>query len=49
MPIESAGHLLATKFGAAHTPVASLIAQSTFLNALTLAKWGYIAKIIEEG
>ena len=49
LPTASAGHVLAAKFGAARRPVATLIAQSTLLSALTLPMWIYVATIIETG
>ena len=43
LPTASAAHVLAAGFGAQRRPVATMIAQSTLLSALTLPIWVFIA------
>ncbi len=46
LPTASAAHVLAAGFGAARRPVATMIAQSTLISAVTLPIWVYIASLI---
>lgn len=49
LPTASAAHVLAAGFGSERTPVATLIAQSTLISAVTLPIWVYIATLIQAG
>jgi predicted permease len=46
LPTASAAHVLAAGFGAERRPVATMIAQSTLLSAITLPIWVFIATYI---
>ena len=46
LPTASAAHVLAAGFGAERRPVATMIAQSTLLSAITLPIWVFIAAYV---
>lgn len=46
LPTASAAHVLASAFGADRRLVATLIAQSTLMAALTLPLWIYVVKVV---
>ena len=47
LPTASAAHVLAAGFGSERTPVATMIAQTTLISAVTLPIWVFIATLVQ--